>query len=367
MRAVLITGADGYLGAGLARRLLESGKEPVLLSVRARNKAELCAKREKLARLVGDFRNRASVISGDLVETEPFRSVDPATVGSIVHCAAITRFGVDRESADQVNVRGTEKILELATRCPHLERFALVSTVYSSGLDAGPVKETLLPDRPEFANHYERSKWESEALLLARFNRLPWQIFRVATVLADDESGTVSRQNAVHNTLKLFYYGLLSLVPGNADTPVYLVTARFAVDSIFALLGAGGAGGVYHIAPAREETLTLGEIIDLVFERFGRDESFRRRRILKPIYADEESFRLLADGARAFSGGVVEQAVSSVAPFAKQLFVRKNVRNEKLAGALADYRAPDAPELLRKTCDYLLRTRWGREADHAVA
>jgi len=367
VRAVLITGADGYLGAGLARRHLESGKGPVLLWVRATNQKELRAKREKLVGLVGDLRGRASVISGDLVEAEPFRCVDAATVGAIVHCAAITRFGVDRESADEVNVRGTEKILELATRCPHLERFALVSTVYSSGLGVGPVVEAQLKDRPEFANHYERSKWESEELLLTRFRGLPWQIFRVATVIADDESGTVSRQNAVHNTLKLFYYGLLSLVPGNADTPVYLVTARFAVDSIFALLGAGGEGGVYHVAPAREETLTLGEIIDLVFDRFGRDESFRRRRILKPIYADEESFRLLAEGVRTFSGGVLDQAVSSVAPFAKQLFVRKDVRNEKLAGALEDYRAPDASELLRKTCDYLIRTRWGREAKHALA
>jgi nucleoside-diphosphate-sugar epimerase len=367
VRAVLITGADGYLGAGLARRHLESGREPVLLWVRATNEKELQAKREKLAWLVGDRRGRTSVISGDLVEAEPFRCVDPATIGSIVHCAAITRFGVDPESADEVNVRGTHKILDLATRCPHLERFALVSTVYASGLGAGPVEEAPLTDRPEFANHYERSKWESEALLLGRFSRLPWQIFRVATVIADDDSGTVSRQNAVHNTLKLFYYGLLSLVPGNADTPVYLVTARFAVDSIFALLGAGCEGGVYHVAPAREETLTLGEIIDLVFERFARDESFRRRRILKPIYADEESFRLLAEGARALSGGVLDQAISSVAPFAKQLFVQKNVRNEKLARALEDYRAPDAAELLRKTCDYLTRTRWGREADRAVA
>ena len=56
-----------------------------------------------------------------------------------------------------------------------------------------------------------------------------------------------------------------------------------------------------------------------------------------------------------------------MAPFAKQLFVRKDVRNEKLAGALEDYRAPDASELLRKTCDYLIRTRWGREAEHALA
>ena len=367
MRAVLITGADGYLGAGLARRHLESGKEPVLLWVRATNEEELRAKREKLAKLVGDHRGRTSVICGDLAEAEPFRCVDPATVGSIVHCAAITRFGVDRASADEVNVRGTEKALEFATRCPHLERFALVSTVYSSGLGAGPVEEAPLSDRPEFANHYERSKWESEALLLTRFNRLPWQIFRVATVIADDESGAVSRHNAVHNTLKLFYYGLLSLVPGNADTPVYLVTARFAVDSILALLGGRSEEHIYHVAPAREETLTLGEIIDLVFDRFGRDESFRRRRILKPIYADEESFRLLAEGVRAFSGGVLDQAVSSVAPFAKQLFVRKNVRNEKLAGALEAYRAPDAPALLRKTCDYLIRTRWGREADRAVA
>jgi hypothetical protein len=120
------------------------------------------------------------------------------------------------------------------------------------------------------------------------------------------------------------------------------------------------------VAYSRQESLTLGELIEVAFDAFGRDDDFRSRRILKPIFADAESFDLLVDGVRAFGGGVVSQAVTSVAPFSKQLFVCKDVDNRRLAGALRGYRAPDARELAAKVCDHLVRTRWGREALHAA-
>jgi len=356
---VLITGADGYLGRLLVRRYLEATSLPVLLWIRAQDEAELRAKGEALAGLLEGFGDRAACFWGDLRGDDPFAQVDPAAVGTILHAAAITRFGVDRETADQVNVRGTEKLLEFAERCPRLERLGLISTIYSSGLTAGAVEEAPLEERPRFANHYERSKWEAEALVLRRFSRLPWRIFRLATVVTDDESGLVIQQNAVHNTLKLLYYGLLSLIPGNRETPVYLVTGQFIVDSIFALMCGGEDRAVYHVAHGREDSLTLGGLIDVVYDSFRRDESFRRRRILRPMYTDEHAFMLLAEAARAFAGGVVNQAVSSVAPFAKQLFVEKDVRNERLVAAVGGYRAPDAAELVARTCNHLVQTRWG--------
>jgi nucleoside-diphosphate-sugar epimerase len=362
---VLITGADGYLGRMLARRYLEAGKRPVVLWVRAGSSAELATKRRQLADLMEGFAPEVCCVGGDLEDERPFSQVDPSTIAQIVHGAAITRFGVDSDTADRINVAGTRKLLDFAGRCPDLERVGVLSTLYASGLVAGPLWETLGSERPEFANHYERSKWEAEAMLRRSFERLPWCLFRLATVIADDESGTVTQHNAIHNTLRLLYYGLLPLVPGDAHTPVYFVTARFAVDAIFELMNGSGRGRVYHVAHACKESATLGEVVDVVYDTFAEDESFRRRRILKPLYADLEAFRLLADGARAFSGEIMNQALSSIAPFATQLFVRKEIRNEELVSALGRHEAPDPRQLVRTTCARLVRTRWGRSTDHA--
>ncbi len=364
----LITGADGYLGLRIAQQYLESTEERVVLWVRAADTRESRDKAELLALILARFPGRARLCFGDLTRPDPFTGIDPRSVRSIIHSAAVTRFNVDAETADRVNVAGTRKLLDFAARCPDLERLALLSTVYASGLTAGKIPESPLTSRPEFANHYERSKWESEAVLANDCGGLPWSIFRVATVIADDDSGAVTQQNAFHNTLKLLFYGLLSLIPGRSDTPVYLVTGEFVVDSVVELMQRSGSEieGVFHLAPRREESLTLGQLIDVAFAVFERVEDFRSRRILKPVFADEEAFRLLVDGMRAFGGGVMNQALSSVAPFARQLFVNKEIENRRLAGALAQYSVPAPLELAERVCSHLIRTRWGREVIHAA-
>ena len=367
MRAkqVLITGADGYLGMRLARRYLEATGDALALWVRSGDANEFHAKRESLVRQIDDHEDRVNYYWGDLVNENPFDSLDPTDINSVIHSAAVTRFNVDEPTAREVNTEGTEKLLRFAVKCPSLEAFGLLSTVYASGLKAGAVDEAPLDGGSGFANHYERSKWLSENTLLTDYDHLPWRILRVATVIADSDDGRVSQYNAFHNTLKLFYYGLLSLIPGRPETPVYFVTGEFAAGAIFELMESSQSKAIYHVAHTEAECLTLGGLIDLAFETFELESDFRSRRILQPLFSDAESFDLLVAGISAFGGGIVNQAVSSVAPFGKQLFIHKQIRNHNLVAALEDYRAPDARKLIRNTCEYLVRTRWGKHADGA--
>jgi len=362
-KQILITGADGYLGMRLAKKYLETTSYRLALWVRSSDANEFHAKKENLARQIDDREDRVSYHFGDLVHEDPFCSLDPKDINSVVHSAAVTRFNVDEATAREVNTKGAEKILRLASRCPSLEAIGLLSTVYASGLKAGPVEESPLDGRSGFANHYERSKWLSENALLTEYDNLPWRILRVATVIADSDDGRVSQYNAFHNTLKLFYYGLLSLIPGRPETPVYFVTGEFAAGAVVELMENSQNKAIYNVAHSESESLTLGELIDLAFETFDRQIDFRSRRILQPLFSDAESFDLLVDGISAFGGGIVNQAVSSVAPFGKQLFIKKQIQNHNVVGALKDYRAPDARKLILNTCEYLVRTRWGRQAD----
>ena len=348
---VLVTGSNGYLGRRLARRLLQTTDAELVLAARAHDAGELAG-----------FESRVAWTEADLVVDDPFADLDPSSIAVVVHAAAVTRFNVDAETARRVNVEGTRKLLSLAARCPRLERLVLLSTVYASGLHEGTIEETPLDDSAGFANQYERSKWEAERLLLddAAFRHLPWRICRIATVVADDDSGRVSQQNAVHNTLKLLYYGLLSLVPGRSDVPLYFVTGEFAVEATLAVLRAETDDRVFHVCHTRNESPTLGELIDLAFAAFEESQDFRARRILRPLYSDAESFDLLVGAVQGFGGGIVNQAVSSVAPFARQLFAAKSVDNRRLRAAMPGYSAPDASELVRRMCASLVRTRWGR-------
>lgn len=360
---ILITGGDGYLGFRLANKYLEQTDSPVILWMRAADETEFQAKRERLVHALKDYEPRVSFQGGDLVSHKPFDSIDPQTIGKIIHTASVIRFNVDEETARRVNLEGTEKLLRFADGCKHLESVGLLSTVYASGLKAGVVEEAPLDGNAGFANHYEQSKWAAEAMLVRDFDHLPWQIFRVATVIADSDEGCVTQYNAFHNTLKLFYYGLLSLIPGLAETPLYFVTGDFVAGAVFELMNNPASQAVYHVSHTESESLTLGELLDIAFEAFDEEEDFKMRRVLKPLYSDAESFDILVDGVSAFGGGIVNQAVSSVAPFGKQLFIKKDIRNSNLVSALGHYHKPDARSLILNTCRYLVRTRWGKYAD----
>lgn len=359
---ILITGADGYLGARLTRRLLETTDARLVLWIRAGDP-------EKVARItasLGPHLGRVEIQAGNLADPEPFAGNDPRNIRAIVHTAAVIRFNIEREIAENVNVGGARKAMQLAARCPDLDSFLLVSSLYACGLRSGPIEEERLDDSAGFSNHYEWSKWASEELLHGEFRDLPWRIGRVSTVIADDESGTVSQQNSIHNTLKLLFFGLLSILPGDPQVTPYFVAGDFATDALLRILRAAPARTFYHVAHTRSESATLGELLDIAFEVFERDATFRSRRILKPLYCDAEAFDLLVEGVADSGGPIVRQALGSVAPFARQLFLHKDVRNERLARTMPSYRAPDARRLIRNTCQRLVETRWGRENSRAA-
>jgi nucleoside-diphosphate-sugar epimerase len=363
LRQVLITGADGYLGRRIAQALVQQAPVSLMLYVRADDADEFDAKRRTLENwLTLDGDSSVSYHWGDLRSPEPFVSVEPDSITHIIHSAAITRLNVGKEDAWAVNVEGTRRVLTFARRCSNLEAMVYLSSVYGSGLSAGLIEEAPFVNAAGFANHYEASKFEAEALVTGDYDDLPWRIMRTVTVLADDPSGAVSQYNAIHNTLKLFHYGLLSLMPGHPETPVYMVNGDYVADAVAQLLTRSTHRDIFHCCHDREATLTLSELLDVVYDCFRTDDKFHRANIPKPLFCDMESFNTLVQGVGQFGGSVVTQAVGSVAPFAGQLFVTKDISNEHMRAALADYNAVDSRAVLEATCRQLVAQRFGRKA-----
>ena len=359
---VLITGGDGYLGLRVARQYLARSNADLLLWVRARDEDELAAKRKRLGRLLQPWMERVRVEGGDLRSAAPFTRLDPRPIRTVVHAAAQARFNVAQTVAQAVNIDGTARVLAFARRCPRLERLAVLSTLHACGLQSGRVEEAPFTAASGFANFYEWSKWEAEQHVLRDAADLPWRLLRIATVIADDETGAIMQRNTFHRTLQLFYHGLLSLLPGDAATPLYFVTGDFVADAVYALTETTDARGIYHLAHERGASCTLGELVATACAIFERDPDFRRRRILPPLLCDWESFSALAEAVEGFSSPEVKHGVRSVAPFARQLFSVKDVDHRRLVARYAAYRAPDARALVAAVCTALLRSVWRHDA-----
>lgn len=359
---ILVTGADGYIGGLVCDRLLRDTDAHLVLWVRAQDADEFSIKQQKILQYRAGAQDRFSLCWGNLYADEPFAGVDPAPIDRIIHTAAVTAFNVEADVADAVNREGTRKMLDFARCCPQLKRFCYVSTAYASGLAEGDILEQPLPAAGPFANHYERSKCEAESILLGEYGDLPWHVYRVATVIAHNDAGDVTQYNVFHNTMRLLFYGLISTLPGLEETPVYLVTGEFVADAIAELsVKPVTERQIFHVCHRREESLPLGRLVDACFSVFASDEGFRKRRILRPLFTEFEPFEMLANELRGLSGQVVSQAVESIRPFARQLFVTKAFHNDNLRGALSHYRAPEPEQMALNTVRYLVQTKWGRD------
>jgi hypothetical protein len=167
------------------------------------------------------------------------------------------------------------------------------------------------------------------------------------------------QHNAFHTTLRLLHYGLLPVVPGRATTPVHLVSGRYATEAIAALLADGDAAGTYHVTGG---AVTLGEVLDRAWCRFDDDPSFRRRRLLRPLFVDLPSFETLATEAGRLDGSVLAGAMAALGPFARQLYVAKHLDTARTGAVLQRAGVPgdDTATLVDRTIDHLVATRWGR-------
>ncbi|MFO0148821.1 MAG: SDR family oxidoreductase, partial [Microcystis sp.] len=313
---VLITGATGYLGKSIARKYLQSSEDQIVLLLRAKNQTEFQNKTSALNQQLNAPDGRVLFYPLDLNQSMPFEQIATRNIRTIIHTAAITRFDVSQEDAQQVNVDGTVRLLEFAETCPNLEQVGLLSTIYSSGLKSGLMTEEFLDDNLGFANYYEWSKWELERYTLQSFAHLPCLIFRSATVIADCNDGSVTQYNVFHNTVRLLYQGLLTLLPGNTEVPIYLVTGEFVTNAIFSILQAAVSPQqqIFNVCHSKGQSIGLGEIIDTAFGVFSQDEQFVKRRVGKPRYINLDTFDIMMKQIGSFGSQSTRLATATIQP-----------------------------------------------------
>lgn len=187
---LLLTGATGFVGRYLTRRLLDESRRVIAL---ARSRGHATAA-ERVARAVGvaPDGDRSDVVDGDL-ERWAFGVVTATAarlcsqVTTVVHCAGDSTFFPDDLAAFRAShVEGPLALLrELADG--RLQRWVQVSTAFVCGRRSGTVLESEGDVGQGFHNPYERLKLESEMALKVEGARLgvDVRVFRPAVVVGE--------------------------------------------------------------------------------------------------------------------------------------------------------------------------------------
>ena len=214
MDRIAITGATGFLGGALCRRLLADGARVLALG----------RDPEKLAALSA---LGAETLSHDLSDGPPLSQ--GAGISHVVHCAALSSAWGTRAAFEAANIDGTRSALAFA-RANGARRFVHISTpsVYFRFRDQPGVREDA--PLPPPVNAYAATKGEAEALVRAETG-LDTLILRPRGLYGTGDAALLPR------LLRAAQSGPLPLIrEGTAETD--LTHVEDVVDAVIAALNA---------------------------------------------------------------------------------------------------------------------------------
>ena len=244
---VLITGASGFVGTHLCKKLLEEGHE-VFALVRTPSKFSEVAPHPRL-----------KMIQGDLDQEFSWISLLPSELDSVVHTAGIVH-SYNTDQFFQTNAVGTLKLSEaLKTKYSTLH-FVLISSLAAAGPSMGPRKRNE-DDLDAPVSVYGRSKKKAEEHLKESAPQ-DWSISIIRPPMIIGP-----RDSAVLDIFKMVK-GKAILLPGKGSLlKMYSFVCVFdLIDTIVKILNQKKNGMFYSAHP---QTVSFSELILEIKNQLG--------------------------------------------------------------------------------------------------
>jgi len=251
-KKVLVTGATGFIGSRLVRKLLSEGNEVFALVRKSSNRALFSDVADRLHFAEGDVTDPVSL--GDV-----FRGMD-----QVYHSAGYTYMGGESGKdalLDAINVDGTRNVMQAASEAG-VGRVVHVSSITAMGFSRNPRKpldETCAWNFSDLGLHYARTKHLAEKEVLKAIERgLDCVIVNPAFVFgAGDVNFNAGRLIKDVYRKKMPFYPLGGIC---------VVDVEIVVETIISAMAKGRTGERYIIGG---ENLSYRQLADIIADVTG--------------------------------------------------------------------------------------------------
>ena len=231
-----VTGATGFIGKRLVRKLLERKGSVVYFLLRKESEAKVAELREYW----GVSAARAIPVYGDLTAKKLGVAPDDVKklkgqVDHLYHLAAVYDLAADEESQVAVNIEGTRNTVELA-KAIYAGHFHHVSSIAAAGLYEGVFREDMFEEAENYEHPYFLTKHESEKIVRKEC-KVPWSVYRPAMVVGDSRTGEMDKVDGPYYFFKVIQRMRQVLPPwmpavGLEGGRVNIVPVDFVVDAL---------------------------------------------------------------------------------------------------------------------------------------
>jgi NAD(P)-dependent dehydrogenase (short-subunit alcohol dehydrogenase family) len=261
-----VTGATGFIGKRLVKKLLERKGAVVHFLIRAESEGKVAGLREYW----GTTAARAIPVFGDLTSKKLGVSAEDVKklkgqVDHFYHLAAVYDLGADEESQVAVNIDGTRNTVEFARaiEAGHLHH---VSSIAAAGLYEGVFREDMFDEAENYEHPYFRTKHESEKIV-RKESKVPWTVYRPAMVVGDSKTGEMDKIDGPYYFFKLIQRMRQLLPPwvptvGLEGGRVNIVPVDYIVDALdFISHKEGITKKAYHLVDP--VGYRVGDVLDI--------------------------------------------------------------------------------------------------------
>lgn len=274
-----VTGASGFIGKRLVRKLLARRGAVVHFLIRE-------SSRDKVAALIdywGVDPKRALPVYGDLAQ--PHLGLSKAALKELsgridrfFHLAAVYDLSADADSQIVANIDGTRNAVAAANAIK-AGVFEHVSSIAAAGMYEGVFREDMFEEAEGLDHPYFRTKHDSEKIVRAEVKGA-WRVYRPGLVVGDSQTGEMDKIDGPYYFFKLIQRMRQMLPPwmptiGIEGGRINIVPVDFVVDAIDHIAHAKNvAGRCFHLVDPTP--YRVGDILN-IFARAAHAPQFSLR------------------------------------------------------------------------------------------